>query len=143
MLTNAGVTATLRREKGHDIAAACGQLRLKQDALVCFRASDPMYELFRDVEEAPRSTLEIAARCDVKLDLGKFLLLSQEYVPAAAACDRRQPSLWCADPEPIFPDVPPNRFRSESCAANTAYSASLLFTIDSKISTRKRDIPVT
>jgi 23S rRNA (adenine2503-C2)-methyltransferase len=28
---NAGVTATLRREKGHDIAAACGQLRLKQE----------------------------------------------------------------------------------------------------------------
>jgi 23S rRNA (adenine2503-C2)-methyltransferase len=27
ILTRAGVTATLRREKGHDIAAACGQLR--------------------------------------------------------------------------------------------------------------------
>ncbi len=26
----AGVTATVRREKGHDIDAACGQLRLKQ-----------------------------------------------------------------------------------------------------------------
>jgi len=31
ILINAGVTATLRREKGHDIAAACGQLRLKQE----------------------------------------------------------------------------------------------------------------
>ncbi|HEY1048295.1 MAG TPA: 23S rRNA (adenine(2503)-C(2))-methyltransferase RlmN [Prosthecobacter sp.] len=31
VLTHAGVTATLRREKGHDIAAACGQLRLKQE----------------------------------------------------------------------------------------------------------------
>ncbi|MBK8091860.1 MAG: 23S rRNA (adenine(2503)-C(2))-methyltransferase RlmN [Verrucomicrobiaceae bacterium] len=31
ILTAAGVTATLRREKGHDIAAACGQLRLKQE----------------------------------------------------------------------------------------------------------------
>jgi 23S rRNA (adenine2503-C2)-methyltransferase len=31
ILTGAGVTATLRREKGHDIAAACGQLRLKQE----------------------------------------------------------------------------------------------------------------
>ena len=31
VLTSAGVTATLRREKGHDIAAACGQLRLKQE----------------------------------------------------------------------------------------------------------------
>ena len=28
-LRNAGVDATLRREKGHDIAAACGQLRLQ------------------------------------------------------------------------------------------------------------------
>lgn len=31
VLIAAGVTATLRREKGHDIAAACGQLRLKQE----------------------------------------------------------------------------------------------------------------
>lgn len=31
VLTEAGVTATLRREKGHDIAAACGQLRLKKE----------------------------------------------------------------------------------------------------------------
>ncbi|MFO1484649.1 MAG: 23S rRNA (adenine(2503)-C(2))-methyltransferase RlmN [Verrucomicrobiaceae bacterium] len=31
VLTRAGVTATLRREKGHDISAACGQLRLKQE----------------------------------------------------------------------------------------------------------------
>lgn len=31
VLLHAGVTATLRREKGHDIAAACGQLRLKQE----------------------------------------------------------------------------------------------------------------
>jgi 23S rRNA (adenine2503-C2)-methyltransferase len=31
ILKNAGVTATLRIEKGHDIAAACGQLRLKQE----------------------------------------------------------------------------------------------------------------
>jgi 23S rRNA (adenine2503-C2)-methyltransferase len=29
-VTGAGVTATVRREKGHDIDAACGQLRLKQ-----------------------------------------------------------------------------------------------------------------
>ncbi|MFZ4766332.1 MAG: 23S rRNA (adenine(2503)-C(2))-methyltransferase RlmN, partial [Roseimicrobium sp.] len=26
-----GAVVTLRREKGHDIAAACGQLRLKQE----------------------------------------------------------------------------------------------------------------
>jgi adenine C2-methylase RlmN of 23S rRNA A2503 and tRNA A37 len=31
ILKNAGVTATLRIEKGHDIDAACGQLRLKQE----------------------------------------------------------------------------------------------------------------
>jgi len=31
ILHQAGVTATLRIEKGHDIAAACGQLRLKQE----------------------------------------------------------------------------------------------------------------
>lgn len=31
VLVDAGVPATLRREKGHDIAAACGQLRLKQE----------------------------------------------------------------------------------------------------------------
>ena len=30
-LTGQGVTATLRREKGHDIDAACGQLRLKTE----------------------------------------------------------------------------------------------------------------
>lgn len=30
-LVRAGVVATLRREKGHDIAAACGQLRLQQE----------------------------------------------------------------------------------------------------------------
>lgn len=31
ILENAGVPATIRREKGHDIDAACGQLRLKQE----------------------------------------------------------------------------------------------------------------
>lgn len=31
VLKDAGVKATLRREKGHDIDAACGQLRLKQE----------------------------------------------------------------------------------------------------------------
>ena len=30
-LKSSGVVATLRREKGHDIDAACGQLRLKQE----------------------------------------------------------------------------------------------------------------
>lgn len=30
-LAERGVTATLRREKGHDIDAACGQLRLKTE----------------------------------------------------------------------------------------------------------------
>jgi 23S rRNA (adenine2503-C2)-methyltransferase len=31
VLEKAGVSVTLRREKGHDIAAACGQLRLKTE----------------------------------------------------------------------------------------------------------------
>jgi len=31
VLDRAGVSVTLRREKGHDIAAACGQLRLKTE----------------------------------------------------------------------------------------------------------------
>lgn len=31
ILTKAGVQATLRREKGHDIEAACGQLRLRKE----------------------------------------------------------------------------------------------------------------
>lgn len=31
VLRDAGVSVTLRREKGHDISAACGQLRLKQE----------------------------------------------------------------------------------------------------------------
>ena len=31
VLNNAGVTATIRHEKGHDIDAACGQLRLRQE----------------------------------------------------------------------------------------------------------------
>jgi DNA polymerase III subunit alpha len=43
--------------------------RLKPQSLLCYKASDPMYALFKDVEEAPRSTLDIAARCDLKLDL--------------------------------------------------------------------------
>jgi 23S rRNA (adenine2503-C2)-methyltransferase len=30
-LEREGVTATLRREKGHDIDAACGQLRLRTE----------------------------------------------------------------------------------------------------------------
>jgi 23S rRNA (adenine2503-C2)-methyltransferase len=31
ILESAGVPATIRREKGHDIDAACGQLRLRQE----------------------------------------------------------------------------------------------------------------
>jgi 23S rRNA (adenine2503-C2)-methyltransferase len=34
ILQNAGTEATLRREKGHDIAAACGQLRLQVEKSV-------------------------------------------------------------------------------------------------------------
>jgi len=31
VLSKAGISATLRLEKGHDIEAACGQLRLKKE----------------------------------------------------------------------------------------------------------------
>ncbi len=48
--------------------------RLKPESLLCYKASDPMYALFRDVEDAPRSTLDIASRCDLKLDLGTMHL---------------------------------------------------------------------
>ncbi|MDQ2867181.1 MAG: 23S rRNA (adenine(2503)-C(2))-methyltransferase RlmN [Verrucomicrobiota bacterium] len=37
ILREAGVAATLRREKGHDIAAACGQLRLQTERAVAER----------------------------------------------------------------------------------------------------------
>ena len=36
-----GVTATLRREKGHDIDAACGQLRLQTEKAESSGASPP------------------------------------------------------------------------------------------------------
>lgn len=40
VLRSAGVPATLRREKGHDIAAACGQLRLQTERAVTANRSD-------------------------------------------------------------------------------------------------------
>jgi len=43
--------------------------RLRQESLLCFRASEPMYTLFADVETAARATEEIADRCDLELDL--------------------------------------------------------------------------
>jgi 23S rRNA (adenine2503-C2)-methyltransferase len=36
-----GVTATLRREKGHDIDAACGQLRLQKEKALGADPSPP------------------------------------------------------------------------------------------------------
>jgi len=42
ILNRSGVPATLRREKGHDIAAACGQLRLQVDREKSFAATQPM-----------------------------------------------------------------------------------------------------
>jgi len=48
--------------------------RLKPESLLCYRPSDPMYALFSDLEQAPRSTLDIASRCDLQLDLGKMHL---------------------------------------------------------------------
>ncbi len=43
--------------------------RLKQESLLCFRASEPMYSIFDDLEVAARNTEEIASRCDLALDL--------------------------------------------------------------------------
>ncbi len=48
--------------------------RLKPDSLLCYRPSDPMYALFSDLEQAPRSTLDIASRCNLELELGKMHL---------------------------------------------------------------------
>jgi DNA polymerase-3 subunit alpha len=48
--------------------------RLKQESLLCFRAAEPMYSLFPDVEEAARATVEIADRCNLELELGKYHL---------------------------------------------------------------------
>jgi 23S rRNA (adenine2503-C2)-methyltransferase len=42
VLKNSGVTANLRLEKGHDIDAACGQLRLKQETQEGIIAPAPM-----------------------------------------------------------------------------------------------------
>lgn len=42
ILKNSGVTANLRLEKGHDIDAACGQLRLKQETQEGIIAPAPM-----------------------------------------------------------------------------------------------------
>ena len=40
------VTATLRREKGHDIDAACGQLRLKTERELAFRVGRALPSVF-------------------------------------------------------------------------------------------------
>jgi 23S rRNA (adenine2503-C2)-methyltransferase len=40
-LEGQGVTATLRREKGHDIDAACGQLRLKTERELSSKLQTP------------------------------------------------------------------------------------------------------
>jgi 23S rRNA (adenine2503-C2)-methyltransferase len=39
VLSKANITATIRREKGHDIDAACGQLRLQEEDLPSLEAS--------------------------------------------------------------------------------------------------------
>ncbi|MHC5009989.1 MAG: DNA polymerase III subunit alpha, partial [Planctomycetota bacterium] len=43
--------------------------RLKPESLLCFRASEPMYSLFADMEEAARHTEQIADRCHLELNL--------------------------------------------------------------------------
>ena len=41
-LSRSGVTCTLRLEKGHDIDAACGQLRLRTERESSARPTDPV-----------------------------------------------------------------------------------------------------
>ncbi len=48
--------------------------RLRQNAVLCFRDSAAMYEKFADVEFAARNTMEIADRCDLRLELDKLHL---------------------------------------------------------------------
>jgi DNA polymerase-3 subunit alpha len=48
--------------------------RLKQESLLCFRAAEPMYSLFPDVEEAARATVDIASRVNLDLPLGTLHL---------------------------------------------------------------------
>ena len=52
--------------------------RLKQESLLCYRASEPMYTLFADLEHAARNTMEIADRCDLQLDLDSMHLPAYE-----------------------------------------------------------------
>lgn len=49
VLGKAGVPATLRREKGHDIAAACGQLRLRTERDKSFAESGEAFIMKTDV----------------------------------------------------------------------------------------------
>jgi DNA polymerase-3 subunit alpha len=44
--------------------------KLKHAGVLCFRGTDHMYETFRDVEFAVRNTVELASRCDLRLELG-------------------------------------------------------------------------
>ncbi len=48
--------------------------RLKQSGSLCFRSSEHMYEVFHDLEGAARTTLEIAERCKLDLELGTYHL---------------------------------------------------------------------
>jgi DNA polymerase-3 subunit alpha len=64
--------------------------RLKPESLLCFRAADPMFSLFPDVEAAPRATEEIASRCDLNLDLGTL------HLPAFEAPGGEDPAVFFA-----------------------------------------------
>ncbi len=55
ILTQAGVTATLRLEKGHDIEAACGQLRLMQETADGQLSAAPMRAKSSDISTTERS----------------------------------------------------------------------------------------
>ncbi|MFM8385347.1 MAG: DNA polymerase III subunit alpha [Planctomycetia bacterium] len=45
--------------------------RLRQESLLCFRAAEPMYTLFGDLEASARATVDIADRVNLDLPLGE------------------------------------------------------------------------
>jgi DNA polymerase-3 subunit alpha len=67
-------------KEAHEVKTCIGMGRvlrdnkLKHAGSLCFRDTDWMYETFRDVEAACRTTAELAERCDLELDLGRHHL---------------------------------------------------------------------
>jgi DNA polymerase-3 subunit alpha len=120
--------------------------RMKPGSLLCYRASDPMYSLFPDVEEAPRSTLEIASRCDLQLDLGTMHLPrftapggEDNSVFFRRLCREGAEALYGAP----LPDAVSARLESEmGVIESMGYTAYFLIVWDFIRYARERGIPV-